>query len=112
MPFFQDQKGEVHFLSDADVTNGGAELLPEGSLPITDEQAAALQNAPKSQAELVAENNAQIKAQLAELDSKAVRTLHEAVLSLASAGVSLSSDIQQRLQELESQKQELRKKLL
>ena len=59
-----------------------------------------------------ATNNAQIKAQLSELDSKSVRALHEAVLSLAASGVSLPADTTKRLQDLETQKQALRAKLV
>lgn len=39
MPFFKDKTGALHFLEDASF----AHLLPEGSLPISDEEAAAMQ---------------------------------------------------------------------
>jgi hypothetical protein len=46
MPYFQDATGELHYLSDEDVANGGQRLLPPDCNPITDSQAAAIQNPP------------------------------------------------------------------
>lgn len=56
-------------------------------------------------------NNAEIKAQLAELDSRSIRTLHEAILALAAAGAALPPDTLQRLQAIEDEKAALRAKL-
>jgi hypothetical protein len=57
-------------------------------------------------------NNDQIKAQLADLDSKSIRTLHEAVLALAASGTALPVDTTKRLQDLETQKQVLRAQII
>ena len=57
-------------------------------------------------------NNADIKAALAELDGKSIRTLHEAVLLLAASGTALPAETTKRLQDLETQKQELRSRLI
>lgn len=40
MPYFKDQNGALHWLSEQDVSNGGKKLLPPGCVEITDEQAA------------------------------------------------------------------------
>ncbi len=64
------------------------------------------------QAETVAATNDDIKSQLAELDAKSVRALHEAVLALVAAGAVLPAEVTQRLQDLETQKQGLRAKLV
>lgn len=58
-----------------------------------------------------AEQNAAIKTQLAELDARSVRALHEAVLAMAAAGVSLPADTLSRLQTIEADKQALRAQL-
>ena len=52
-----------------------------------------------------------IKAQLAELDGKSIRALHEAVLALAASGTALPASTVDRLQELEKQKETLRAQL-
>jgi hypothetical protein len=54
--------------------------------------------------------NAAIKAQLAELDGKSVRALHEAVLALAASGTALPADTVKRLQDIQDQKAALRAK--
>lgn len=46
MPFFKDKTGAIHFLDDASF----AHLLPEGSVEITDAEAAALQKPTIDQA--------------------------------------------------------------
>lgn len=44
MPYFKDASGGLHFLSNEDIANGGAALLPSGCTEITDAQAQAIQN--------------------------------------------------------------------
>jgi hypothetical protein len=46
MPYYEDTSGGLHFLSTADVANGGLALLPTGCTEITDAQAATLQAPP------------------------------------------------------------------
>ncbi|NHR07635.1 hypothetical protein HA052_20820 [Chromobacterium haemolyticum] len=57
------------------------------------------------------QTNAAIKVQLAELDSKSIRALHEAVLALASTGTALPADTVKRLQAIEDEKAALRAKM-
>ena len=112
MAYFQDLQGGIHFLSEVDIANGGEAYLPDGCKAITDAQAEEILNPPKTQAQLAAENNDPIKAQLAELDGKSVRALHEAVLALAASGTALPADTVKRLTDLEGQKEALRAKLV
>lgn len=67
--------------------------------------------ATERQRSATAESNATIKAQLADLDAKSVRALHEAVLAMAASGVSLPDDTISRLQTIETEKQSLRAQL-
>ncbi len=46
MPYYQDSNGGLHFLSDADIANGGLSLLPVGCSEITDAQATVLLTPP------------------------------------------------------------------
>lgn len=39
MPYYKDLSDKLHFLSEADIANGGANYLPEGTVEITDEEA-------------------------------------------------------------------------
>ena len=45
MPYYQDTNNQLHYLSDADIANGGVDLLPTGCVAITDTEATALQAA-------------------------------------------------------------------
>jgi hypothetical protein len=81
MPYFQDTSGGLHYLSDADITNGGEGLLPEGCVEITDSQAAVLQNPPLTQAQLTAQYEA--KAQ-GNLDALAQSWGYDNIVSAAS----------------------------
>lgn len=40
MPYFKAPDSRLHFLTDEDVANGWMRVLPEGSLQLTDDQAA------------------------------------------------------------------------
>ncbi|WP_293766455.1 hypothetical protein [uncultured Aquitalea sp.] len=62
-------------------------------------------------ADLAAAHNESIKQQLAELDIKSVRAMHEALLALAGSGAVLPAETTKRLQDLEAQKQALRGEL-
>jgi hypothetical protein len=42
MPYFKDTAGGLHFLSDADIINGGKSLMPTGCVEIPDDHAARL----------------------------------------------------------------------
>lgn len=52
-----------------------------------------------------------VKAELAELDAKSIRALHEAMLELIANGLALPPTTVQRLKELEDQKAALRSQL-
>ncbi|WP_137008196.1 phage tail protein [Aquitalea aquatilis] len=110
-----------------DSIHGGA--IPEDAVEITADEHAALLEAQAGGKVIQADSNgnpvavdpppptseqtnAAIKAQLAELDGKSVRALHEAVLALAASGAALPADTTKRLQDLETQKQALRAKLV
>lgn len=58
MGFYKDTNNALHSLSDTDIANGGEDLLPAGSVPISDEEADAIRSyrTPQQlQAEIVAE---------------------------------------------------------
>lgn len=75
MPHFKTPDGKLHFLSDADITNGGLRLLPSDAVEITDEEAAALAPAP-SMADLA-------RVQIADLEATVTpRRIREAVLGI------------------------------
>ncbi|MBN3005586.1 hypothetical protein JW897_17780 [Chromobacterium alkanivorans] len=76
----------------------------QGEIDDTDPRYLTFKNPPSRQ-------NAEIKAQLAELDSKSMRTMLEAILALAAAGEKLPADTLQRLQAIEDEKTALRAKL-
>lgn len=52
MAYFKDTSNHLHFLSAEDLENGGARLLPEGSVEISNEEAAAIANPPATLDEL------------------------------------------------------------
>lgn len=52
MPFYKDQAGAIHFLDDANF----AHLLPDGSVGITDEEAATLQKPTLEHAKAIKRN--------------------------------------------------------
>lgn len=54
MPHFKDNHDKLHFLSDEDIANGGANLLPEGLVEIPDDEAAAIRSAEQAAAEAAA----------------------------------------------------------
>ena len=43
MPYYQDIDNQLHFLSDADIVDGGLRLLPTGCTAITDADAETIQ---------------------------------------------------------------------
>ncbi len=94
--------------------DGEDDYIKAWNLTATQPTAAALATAETAAiaAKEQAANNETIKAQLAELDGKSVRALHEAVLALAASGAALPADTTKRLQDLETQKQALRAKLV
>lgn len=61
MLYYKDTENKVHFLDSSDF----AYLLPEGSVDITDEEAAALQNPAKTTAQLADDARAKRDALLA-----------------------------------------------
>jgi hypothetical protein len=58
MPYFKDHQGDLHYLSDQDIANGGEMYLPSGCTPITDAQADAIQNPPMTLAQAQAAQTA------------------------------------------------------
>lgn len=73
MPYFKDTYGYLHFLSETDMANGGAALIPDGCIEITDDEAFAISQTP-SESDI-------IKSQIAELESQITqRRMREAVL--------------------------------
>jgi hypothetical protein len=67
MPYYQDTSGGLHYLSVADLANGGFTLLPVGCVEITDAQAAALENPLPTQAQLTAQYEAKAQSNLDSL---------------------------------------------
>lgn len=69
--YFKDQNGSLHFLSDEDIANGGMGFLPVGSVKISDDEAGAILNPPKSLPQMLGEKlavlNARATALLADL---------------------------------------------
>lgn len=65
MSYFKDQQGDLHYLSDQDIANGGEMYLPRGCTPITDAQADAIQNPPMTLAQAQAAQIAQLTADCA-----------------------------------------------
>lgn len=61
MPYFKDDAGNLHYLSDWDIENGGLLLLPSDAVPITDEEAHAIQNPPPTDAQIAAANTAKLQ---------------------------------------------------
>lgn len=78
MPYFKDQNGGVHFLSDEDIANGGEALLPVGCVEITDAQAQAIQNPTPTSAQKWTAYQATAKAAL-EATSSTMERIVEGV---------------------------------
>ena len=78
MPYYKDSKNNLHFLDDAEFVY----LLPADCVPITDEEAAALQApAAPTQEQIVATYEASVQV---ELDTFAESWQYESILSAAS----------------------------
>jgi hypothetical protein len=81
MPYFKDTAGGLHFLDDA----LHIDLLPIGSLAITDAEADTLQNPPPSPGQVIAELTAAVQA---HLDTTARTHNYDGILSLCSYSAS------------------------
>lgn len=81
MPFFQEKTGVLHYLSESDIENNGLTLLPADCQPITDTQAAAIQNPPLSFVQVRS-------AKLEEINAAAGRVLVELSASYPTGEVS------------------------
>lgn len=76
MALYKDLNNNIH-----DDDNGRAKhMLPAGCVEITQAEADAILNPPKTLAELNAESNAIIQAQIAELETQQARPLREIAL--------------------------------
>lgn len=73
MLFYKSPDNKVHQLDDENFEY----LLPAGCVEITQAEADAILNPPKTLAELNAESNAIIQAQIAELETQQARPLRE-----------------------------------
>lgn len=62
MPYFKDQTGSLHFLSNEDMVNNGERFLPVGVIPITDNEAIAIENPVKPLADVKKEKIASLAA--------------------------------------------------
>lgn len=72
---YKDPDNSLHFLDDDSFVH----LLPVGSVPISDEEAAAMQPKPDPKAERIAA----IDAEILTLESKAIRPTRDALAALA-----------------------------
>jgi hypothetical protein len=81
MPYFKDTVGGLHFLDDA----LRIDLLPIGSLAITDAEADTLQNPPPSPGQVIANLTAAVQARL---DTTARTRNYDGILSLCSYSAS------------------------
>ncbi len=83
MPFFKDKQGGLHYLSDADVANAAGNRLPlpdPAWTPVSDDQAAAIQNPPLTLAQAQA-------AQIAVLEAAYAEAITEPVTFTTAGGV-------------------------
>ena len=94
MPYFKDKTNAVHFLDAASF----AYLLPDGSVEITDAEAAKLQptNTPRT------EEVAQILGELAALDVKRIRPLAEGDTAYLATLNKQAVELRAKLKELTS----------
>lgn len=70
MPYFKDTQNDLHFLEQSDIDDGWLGKISGADVwvPITDSDAQAILNPPKTAAELTAEANAAIIAQIDALE--------------------------------------------
>lgn len=73
MPTYKDPQNKLHFLDEA----RHAYLLPAGCVVITEVEASAIRNAPKTPAEIAAETSAAALRELAAIDAASIRSMRE-----------------------------------
>lgn len=52
MPYFKRPSGQLYFLSDEDIDNGGRDLIPGDCVPITDEEGRQIESPPRTSEQL------------------------------------------------------------
>lgn len=105
MPNFKDAVNGLHFLSDEDIANGGASLLPAACIQIIDEEAAR-RLAPTTD-QIKAARIASIDAELAAIDANGARPSRDIAAALA-AGSTAPAAAVQKLIDLDAQAGPLR----
>lgn len=95
----------LHSLSEEDIENGGLDMLPAGSVEITDQEAKQLSAPSPEQAK--ADRIIAIDAELAALDDKGRRPSREIAVALA-AGQPAPAAAVQKLADIEAQAGPLR----
>lgn len=99
MKYFKDTQNKIH-----DDDNGRAKhMLPAGCVEITQAEADAILNPPKELAELNAESNAIIQAQIAELEAQQARPLREIALGYTTYAVSKLQSLNNQIAALRAQ---------
>ena len=104
MPYYKDNAGRLHFLSDQDIARGGEAYLPKDCTPIDDAEVGAIRQAEKNTPQI---RRAEIASRLAQIDAESIRALRAASITRNKGQAAPAFDAN-KLETLESEAAALR----